>query len=285
VAKLKAQRKYLRHSLRFIWQMEDAVVVVGKEMLGSSVTTDALEAIQFMVIALEFQLEPAKTAVRAMLALVWSKEPSVQKATLEAFRSLWLAPNAARRRRDGAGARRGGVAARPDARHERGRLRLARGVHGDGVSPGARVGDGRRGAVAHVCAYDARRHRGGRAPRADAARDAGRRRRRHRRRARSACCRAPASASRWIKDPVLAQYAALALQRVRTTESQDRAVQLAVAKANRRVDPQHPVVQRAGRRRARGARARGAVDTGGHRGDQRHLRALGATDRRRAPPC
>ena len=73
VTKLRAQRKYLRHSLRFIWQMEDAVVVVRKELLCSSSTTDALEAIHFFVAALEFQLEPAKEGVRAMLALVWHK--------------------------------------------------------------------------------------------------------------------------------------------------------------------------------------------------------------------
>lgn len=242
VAKLKAQRKYLRHSLRFIWQMEDAVVVVGKEMLGSSVTTDALEAIQFMVIALEFQLEPAKTAVRAMLALVWSKEPSVQKATLEAFRSLWLAPAAGA---DEMAQATGVVASL---------LGLMRGMSAaDYVSLEECMVTAYRQELVSAMVVEVLWRTFARTMRDATEEDA-----RHALMLIAMLAGADANivaskvsllsgaglGVRWIKDPVLAQYTALALQRVRTTESQDRAVQLAVAKANRRVDPQHPVVQK-----------------------------------------
>lgn len=244
VAKLKAQRKYLRHSLRFIWQMEDAVVVVGKELLGSSVTTDALEAIQFMVIALEFQLEPAKTAVRAMLALVWSKEPSVQKATLEAFRSLWLVPNA------GAAGDETATAAAVVASL----LGLMRGMSAaDYVSLEECMVTAYRQALVSPSVVEVLWRTFARTLRDATDEDS-----RHALMLLAMLAGADADivsskvgllagaglGSRWIKDPVLAQYAALALQRVRATESQDRAVQLAVAKANRRIDPQHQVVQR-----------------------------------------
>jgi condensin complex subunit 1 len=244
VAKLKVQRKYLRHSLRFIYQMEDAVVAVGKELLGSSVTTDALEAIQFMVIALEFKLEPAKTAVRAMLALVWSKEASVQKAALEAFRTLWLTP-ASDVARDEQKAALTIVASL---------IGLMRGMTAaDLVSLEECIVTAHRqklisAAVIEVlwCTF------------ARTLRDATDEDARHALMIIAMLAGADAQivasrinllagaglGSRWTKDPVLAQYTALALQRMRTTDSQDRAVQLAVSKANPRIAPDHQVLKR-----------------------------------------
>jgi condensin complex subunit 1 len=72
-AKLKAQRKYLRHSIRFIWTIEDAVERAAA-LLSSSTVSDVLEAIQFFVVANEFRVETARSGVRNLLGLVWSKE-------------------------------------------------------------------------------------------------------------------------------------------------------------------------------------------------------------------
>ena len=57
-------------------------------LLGSQTTSDVLEALRATVAAHAFELHGARPA--AMLLLVWSREPSVKQACLEAAQAVWL---------------------------------------------------------------------------------------------------------------------------------------------------------------------------------------------------
>ena len=60
-------------------------------LLGSKVQSDVIESINFFVTARKFKLETADDGIRAMLPLVWSKEPVMRDAVLDAFKTLFLA--------------------------------------------------------------------------------------------------------------------------------------------------------------------------------------------------
>lgn len=51
------------------------------------------EAIEFFVIVSQFGVPQAVLGVRRMLPLVWSKEPGIRDAVLDAYRTLYLNPS------------------------------------------------------------------------------------------------------------------------------------------------------------------------------------------------
>lgn len=50
------------------------------------------EVIEFFVMVFQFGVPQALFGVRRMLPLIWSKEPGVREAVLNAFRQLYLNP-------------------------------------------------------------------------------------------------------------------------------------------------------------------------------------------------
>lgn len=51
------------------------------------------EAIEFFVTVSRFGVPQALLGVRRMLPLIWSKEPAVKEAVLNAYRQLYLSPS------------------------------------------------------------------------------------------------------------------------------------------------------------------------------------------------
>ncbi|KAI0222051.1 Condensin complex subunit 1 [Lamellibrachia satsuma] len=81
--------QYLKDSTHFAGEIEKAVPVVC-QLLGSRVTTDVQEAINFFVSSFEFGVSHAIVGVRQMLALVWSKEPTIKESVVNAYKRLYL---------------------------------------------------------------------------------------------------------------------------------------------------------------------------------------------------
>lgn len=50
------------------------------------------EVIEFFVMVFQFGVPQALFGVRRMLPLIWSKEPGVREAVLNAYRQLYLSP-------------------------------------------------------------------------------------------------------------------------------------------------------------------------------------------------
>lgn len=57
-----------------------------------SVLSVVQEVIEFFVMAFQFEVPQALFGVRRMLPLIWSKEPGVREAVLNAYRQLYLSP-------------------------------------------------------------------------------------------------------------------------------------------------------------------------------------------------
>lgn len=57
-----------------------------------SVLSVVQEVIEFFVTVSQFGLPQALVGVRRMLPLIWSKEPGVREAVLNAYRQLYLSP-------------------------------------------------------------------------------------------------------------------------------------------------------------------------------------------------
>lgn len=51
------------------------------------------EAIEFFVTVSQFGVPQALLGVRRMLPLIWSKEPGIKEAVLNAYRQLYLSPS------------------------------------------------------------------------------------------------------------------------------------------------------------------------------------------------
>lgn len=51
------------------------------------------EAIEFFVTVSQFGVPHALLGVRRMLPLIWSKEPGIKEAVLNAYRQLYLSPS------------------------------------------------------------------------------------------------------------------------------------------------------------------------------------------------
>jgi condensin complex subunit 1 len=87
----------LQDCISFIGQIQKAVETIC-QLLGSKITTDILEAIQFFVTSFEFGVMNAMIGVRRMLALVWSKESGIKEAIANAYKRLYLCPTEANQR-------------------------------------------------------------------------------------------------------------------------------------------------------------------------------------------
>ena len=64
------------------------------QLLGSKSITDVNESIEFFVVASEFGLQSAIIGVRRMLVLIWSRDTAVRDAVVEAYKGLYLDPEA-----------------------------------------------------------------------------------------------------------------------------------------------------------------------------------------------
>lgn len=51
------------------------------------------EAIEFFVTVSQFGVPQALVGIRRMLPLVWSREPGIKEAVLNAYRRLYLSPS------------------------------------------------------------------------------------------------------------------------------------------------------------------------------------------------
>ena len=63
---------------------------VCTRLLGSKVITDVLEALEFLVTAVEFKVHGSREGVRKALVLVWSKEQQIKDAIVQAYIRLYL---------------------------------------------------------------------------------------------------------------------------------------------------------------------------------------------------
>ena len=59
-------------------------------LMGSKTTSDVVKAIDFFVTAKLFHLPQAEGGIRAMLPLIWSREPAIRDGVLEAYRRLFV---------------------------------------------------------------------------------------------------------------------------------------------------------------------------------------------------
>ena len=67
-------------------------IPVTVQLLGSKVTSDVLEALEFLSTAFEFGVLGSGEGVRRGLVLVWSKEQQVREAVVAAYVRLYLNP-------------------------------------------------------------------------------------------------------------------------------------------------------------------------------------------------
>ena len=77
--------------LNFI-QMMTKCILVTVQLLGSKVTSDVLESLEFLSVAFEFQVHGSREGVRKALALVWSREQQVKDAVVNIYVRLYLNP-------------------------------------------------------------------------------------------------------------------------------------------------------------------------------------------------
>uniref|UniRef100_A0A670ZQ92 Condensin complex subunit 1 n=1 Tax=Pseudonaja textilis TaxID=8673 RepID=A0A670ZQ92_PSETE len=84
--------QYLQDAYNFSAKITEALSMVSKLMYERSVSV-AQEAIEFFVIVSQFGVPQAVFGVRRMLPLIWSKEPGVREAVLDAYRRLYLNQN------------------------------------------------------------------------------------------------------------------------------------------------------------------------------------------------
>ena len=60
------------------------------QLLQSKTTTDVLETMDFFIAAHEFGLSHSEEGIRRMANLVWSRDPVVKKAVVNAFERLYI---------------------------------------------------------------------------------------------------------------------------------------------------------------------------------------------------
>ncbi|XP_019483213.1 PREDICTED: condensin complex subunit 1 isoform X1 [Hipposideros armiger] len=83
--------QYLQDAYGFSLKITEAIGIISK-MMYEHTTTVVQEVIEFFVMAFQFGVPQALFGVRRMLPLVWSKEPGVREAVLNAYRQLYLNP-------------------------------------------------------------------------------------------------------------------------------------------------------------------------------------------------
>lgn len=83
--------QYLQDAYSFSLKITEAIGIISK-MMYENTTTVVQEVIEFFVMAFQFGVPQALFGVRRMLPLIWSKEPGVREAVLNAYRQLYLNP-------------------------------------------------------------------------------------------------------------------------------------------------------------------------------------------------
>ncbi|XP_037702575.1 condensin complex subunit 1 [Choloepus didactylus] len=83
--------QYLQDAYSFSRKITEAIGIISK-MMYEHTTTVVQEVIEFFVMVSQFGVPQALFGVRRMLPLIWSKEPGVREAVLNAYRQLYLNP-------------------------------------------------------------------------------------------------------------------------------------------------------------------------------------------------
>ncbi|XP_045151938.1 condensin complex subunit 1 [Echinops telfairi] len=83
--------QYLQDAYSFSLKITEAIGIISK-MMYENTTTVVQEVIEFFVTVSQFGVPQALLGVRRMLPLIWSKEPGVREAVLNAYRQLYLHP-------------------------------------------------------------------------------------------------------------------------------------------------------------------------------------------------
>ncbi|ELK10386.1 condensin complex subunit 1 [Pteropus alecto] len=83
--------QYLQDAYGFSRKITEAIGIISK-MMYENTTTVVQEVIEFFVMAFQFGVPQALFGVRRILPLIWSKEPGVREAVLNAYRQLYLNP-------------------------------------------------------------------------------------------------------------------------------------------------------------------------------------------------
>nr|XP_027806943.1 condensin complex subunit 1 [Marmota flaviventris] len=83
--------QYLQDAYSFSRKITEAIGIISK-MMYENTTTVVQEIIEFFVMVFQFGVPQALFGVRRMLPLIWSKEPGVREAVLNAYRQIYLKP-------------------------------------------------------------------------------------------------------------------------------------------------------------------------------------------------
>ncbi|XP_069346603.1 condensin complex subunit 1 [Eulemur rufifrons] len=83
--------QYLQDAYSFSRKITEAIGIISK-MMYENTTSVVQEVIEFFVMVFQFGVPQALCGVRRMLPLIWSKEPGVREAVLNAYRQLYLNP-------------------------------------------------------------------------------------------------------------------------------------------------------------------------------------------------
>ncbi|NXG62680.1 CND1 protein, partial [Hemiprocne comata] len=84
--------QYLQDAYNFSVKITEALGLISKMMYENCVSV-VQEAIEFFVTVSQFGVPQALPGVRRMLPLIWSKEPGIKEAVLNAYRQLYLSPS------------------------------------------------------------------------------------------------------------------------------------------------------------------------------------------------
>nr|XP_020013842.1 condensin complex subunit 1 isoform X4 [Castor canadensis] len=83
--------QYLQDAYSFSQKITEAIGIISK-MMYENTTTVVQEVVEFFAMGFQFGVPQALFGVRRMLPLIWSKEPGVREAVLNAYRQLYLNP-------------------------------------------------------------------------------------------------------------------------------------------------------------------------------------------------
>lgn len=89
IKKRKFLIKYIEDNISFNCLISKAVDIVS-EMLDSSTQTDVIEAIDFIVTAVPFEIEAIDHGMVKILSQIWSKDQAIRDAVLRAYRQVYL---------------------------------------------------------------------------------------------------------------------------------------------------------------------------------------------------
>ncbi|KAI9758272.1 MAG: N-alpha-acetyltransferase mak3 [Chaenotheca gracillima] len=94
ISKLQLTRRYYVEAIRFIEVVSDASSVVS-QLLSAKNKSEVIEAMDFFVIADAYKIETARTGIRRMLRLIWTKGNSdegkgVQNHLIECYKGLFF---------------------------------------------------------------------------------------------------------------------------------------------------------------------------------------------------